>query len=219
MLGPIEPATETPTVEGTATPLGRREQNKVEKRQRILAAAARLFDEQGFDATTTSAVAKAAGIGKGTLFLYMATKEDLLVAVFREEVGRAWDAAFAAVDPTAALIDQLLHAFGDVIEFHEQDPQLARTFLKELLYVSEPASLDVTEFMRGFMQRLTEMLAAGQGRGELAADVPVRGLSANLYAIWSSLMHRRYAGHITIEELYDYLDQGFRLQLRGLDPR
>ena len=82
-----------------AAKLGRREQNKADKRRRIIAAATKLFEVNGFESTTTAAIAEAADIGAGTLYLYVNSKEDLLVAVFREEVGRAWDAAFAAVDP------------------------------------------------------------------------------------------------------------------------
>lgn len=214
----IDTAAGSPTVQSKDSPASRREQKKLDKRRRILEAAARLFDERGFEATTTSAVAEAAGIGKGTLFLYVPTKEDLLVAVFREEVGRAWDAAFASVDPAAPLIDQLLAAFGYVVRFHEQDPQLARAFLKELQFVSEPASLDVSDFMRNFMMRLTDLLVDGQARNDLEDDVPVRTLATNLYSIWFSLMQRRYAGRMTVEDLYEHLDAGFRLQLRGLRP-
>ena len=54
-------------------------------------------------------------------------------------MGRAWDAAFAAVDPAAPVKEQLLGAFGSVTEFHENDPGLARAFFKELLFVSSPS--------------------------------------------------------------------------------
>ena len=44
----------------TERPVGRREQNKADKWQRILDAATRLFAEQGYAATTTTQIAKAA---------------------------------------------------------------------------------------------------------------------------------------------------------------
>src|SRR5688572_4819882 len=44
-------------------------------RQRILEAAHTLFAAQGFEAATTRDLARAAGIGVGTLFNYFPTKE------------------------------------------------------------------------------------------------------------------------------------------------
>jgi AcrR family transcriptional regulator len=51
-----------------------------ERREQILEAAVRLWTGQGFEATTLEAIAREAGIAKGTVYLYFATKEDLLAA-------------------------------------------------------------------------------------------------------------------------------------------
>ena len=52
----------------------------VERREQILAAAVRLWTGHGFEATTLDAIAREAGIAKGTVYLYFATKEELLAA-------------------------------------------------------------------------------------------------------------------------------------------
>lgn len=52
----------------------------------IASAALRLFAERGFAATTLEQVARQAGITKGTLYLYFATKEELFRAVVRQEL-------------------------------------------------------------------------------------------------------------------------------------
>jgi AcrR family transcriptional regulator len=49
-----------------------------ERREQILEAAARLWTLQGFEATTLESIAREAGIAKGTIYLYFATKEQLL---------------------------------------------------------------------------------------------------------------------------------------------
>jgi len=51
-----------------------------ERRGQILDAALRLWTAHGFDATTVDALAREAGVAKGTVYLYFATKEDLLAA-------------------------------------------------------------------------------------------------------------------------------------------
>jgi AcrR family transcriptional regulator len=177
-----------------------------------------LFEEHGFEGTTTGAIARAAGIGTGTLFLYFRSKEDLLVAVFREEVGQAWDDAFALVDDGAPLLDQLLTAFNAVVAYHERDPRLARAFLKELLFVGEPVGGDVRRFMAAFLKRLDRLLRAAQSRGALDPAVPTRTLGANLFAAYYTLVQQRHTGQLGPAELTGRLAESFSLQLRGLIP-
>jgi AcrR family transcriptional regulator len=51
-----------------------------ERREQILEAAVRLWTGHGFEATTLESIAREAGIAKGTIYLYFATKEDLVAA-------------------------------------------------------------------------------------------------------------------------------------------
>jgi AcrR family transcriptional regulator len=52
-----------------------------EKEENILLAAIDLFSEKGFAATTTSEIAKKAGVSEGTIFRYFSTKKDILFAL------------------------------------------------------------------------------------------------------------------------------------------
>jgi TetR/AcrR family transcriptional repressor of mexJK operon len=61
--------------------LSRREQNKAERRAAIIRLAARSFLENGYEATTMSAIAQEMGGSKGTLWSYFNSKEELLAAV------------------------------------------------------------------------------------------------------------------------------------------
>ena len=74
-------------------PAGRRAQSKQEIRERIVQAALTLFQTKGFDATTTRAIARKAGIAEGTVFNYFKTKDDIALYFFEQEV----DQAMAAV--------------------------------------------------------------------------------------------------------------------------
>ena len=74
-------------------PIGRRAQNKDSIRKRIVRAALDLFQTKGFEATTTKAIARKAGIAEGTVFNYFKTKEDIALHFFEQEV----DYAIAAV--------------------------------------------------------------------------------------------------------------------------
>ncbi|MER5727332.1 helix-turn-helix domain-containing protein [Streptomyces sp. NPDC002138] len=74
-------------------------------RDRILAAAVRVFTEEGLDAHFER-VAKEAGVGTGTLYRNFPTREALIEAAYRNEVARLCDAApglLAELPPPEAL--------------------------------------------------------------------------------------------------------------------
>jgi AcrR family transcriptional regulator len=52
------------------------------KRQQIIAAAIGVFAQRGFHATKMEHIAAAAGIGKGTIYEYFSTKDELFLAVY-----------------------------------------------------------------------------------------------------------------------------------------
>ena len=53
-----------------------------DKRERILAAAERIFARHGFFAARVSEIAKEAGVADGTIYLYFKSKDDLLISLF-----------------------------------------------------------------------------------------------------------------------------------------
>jgi AcrR family transcriptional regulator len=57
-----------------------------QKRRQIIEGARRLFFAQGFDAASMGDIALAAGVSKGTLYVYFDSKERLFGAVVREEI-------------------------------------------------------------------------------------------------------------------------------------
>src|SRR5262245_36014252 len=72
-----------------ATPaIGRRERRKRQTRERIVAAAAASFAEQGFDATTFDHIAERADVARATVFNYFNDKQQLLRAYLDHR--RAW---------------------------------------------------------------------------------------------------------------------------------
>jgi AcrR family transcriptional regulator len=51
------------------------------RRRQILDAALRCFSRDGFHATTTADIVRESGVSQGTLYLYFATKDDIVVAL------------------------------------------------------------------------------------------------------------------------------------------
>ncbi len=199
----------------------RRERNKQEKRAALVSAARALFARKGFAATPTAEIAERAGVGAGTLFLYFASKDDLLVEVFRADMDAVIARAFATLPRRAALLPELMHVYGAMVRHHERDTELARAFVKEMLFVSAPDRALVYEFIDGLCARVAERIARRQALGQADADVSAQAVADNLFAIFIARLQKalgldaRLAGDTLLAELR----AAFALQLRVLEPR
>ena len=89
----------------------RRTRRKEARPGELLEAALALFVEKGFAATRVEEVAARAGVSKGTLFLYFASKEELFKAVVRENASRHLTEALRELDGFAGASSDLLREF------------------------------------------------------------------------------------------------------------
>ena len=199
---------------------GLRERNKREKLARILAAARELFEEKGFDATTTRAIAQRAGVGVGTVFLYVEDKDELLFRVFREEIGPVASEAFDTLDREAPVVDQLLHVFGRMIDHYTTHADLSRVFLQQLLFQATAERPDVMGFTMGFLQGIGGILEAGQERGELRPDLPALIAAGNLFSTYYLALLGALTEFAPDREVHRaLLREALELQIRGLETR
>lgn len=171
---------------GIVEVVGRAERNKRDKRARLIAAARELFRTKGFEQTTTSEIAERADVGKGTLFFHARSKDELLVMVFQEDMGRTINRAFATV-PKAPLLDQAMHVFNAMLKQDQREFELARIFVKELAFVkSDHHGIDaVTET---FFSRMSVLIKQAQDRGEIKASVDPALLAYNMFALHFSFL-------------------------------
>jgi AcrR family transcriptional regulator len=89
-----------------------RRRRKEARPAELLDAALTLFVEKGFAATRSEEVARAAGVSKGTLYLYFPSKEELLKAVIQhflaDQIAAGAQEAAAIDGPTPAIMEELL---------------------------------------------------------------------------------------------------------------
>lgn len=97
----------------SSVPAGLRERKKAKTRTAIREAAMRLFEEQGYAATTVEQIAEAAEVSPSTFFRYFPTKEDV---VLTDDYDPAMIAALiaqpAGIHPIDAVIAALREVFG-----------------------------------------------------------------------------------------------------------
>ena len=150
----------------------KRERRKDARPRELLDAALALFVEQGFAATKVEDVAKRAGVSKGTLFLYFATKEELFKAVVRENIVGQFSEFHVALDSFTGSTESLLRTFMTAW-WHRVGATHSAGICK--LMVSEGRQFpELAEFYRNEVidpacQIIDRVLARGVQRGEMRA--------------------------------------------------
>jgi len=99
---------------------------KKERENQIIEAAAQVFAKKGFSGTVMAEIATCAGIGKGTIYEYFKSKEELFFAVFEwymKESGAAATVSIAALGGSAssrlmALSDSLMHTWVKLMDVY-----------------------------------------------------------------------------------------------------
>ena len=146
---------------------GLRERRRLETRAAIYAAAAELFGERGFKATTVDEITERAGVARRTFFLHFPTKD----AVLFEYGARANAELSTFLDRAEGSAEQLLRgAFQLLIQRTQETPRFVRLIAQEI--ARNPTQLsDVTERGRTLAESFAGVIARGQASGELRSDI------------------------------------------------
>lgn len=129
-------------------------------RARLRRCALELFAERGFEATSTRAVAAAAGLSPALVTRHFGSKQGLRAAVDEEVLGRIGE-ALAGSGPGSRSGD-LMASLGDVsAQLFGADPVL-RGYLRQVLLEDSEASADLfARLLRGARGELERLAAAG----------------------------------------------------------
>jgi len=90
------------------------------KRQRILTAALKLFAHEPYQAVTMDRVAAAAGVAKGTLYLYFPSKDALYLGVLTDNLDTAYRTYQASADPKLPLVERMRRSIAVAVEFFDE---------------------------------------------------------------------------------------------------
>ena len=164
---------------------GLRERKKQQTRTAIRQAALRLFLDKGYDATTTSEIARAAEVSTGTLFNYFPTKEALLFA-------DDFDPVFISHLRARPLSEPLFTAFRRAMQagLAQIPDSSSLSYERARLILATPALRSAMAQQRERDARLlTELLAERYGRpaGDFELRVAASVLIAateTAYAAW-----------------------------------
>jgi AcrR family transcriptional regulator len=158
-------------VAAPSTPLRFVGEEDTSKRRQILDGASKVFMDLGFDGASMGEIARAAGVSKGTLYVYFADKNRLFEAIVEEEMIEQSKLAFNF--DSAREVSTTLREFGQayiqllcrpgggsairtVMAIAERMPEVGRRFYAQVLEKT--------------IERLAVYLEAHVKTGELAID-------------------------------------------------
>jgi TetR/AcrR family transcriptional regulator, transcriptional repressor for nem operon len=168
-----------------------------ENRQRIIAAAAPLFNTRGYAGTSMSDVLEAVGLHKGSVYLCFPSKEDLASAVFDYSAGLMLEHCQTAIEQGGARASDQLLAFIDLYtNLSDQQPIVGGCPILNAAIESDDAYPFLRErvaaALRKWQTLLKEVIEGGIARGEFSEFTDANRLAALLIAgIEGALMMTR----------------------------
>ena len=199
--------------------------DKEARRKRILAGAAAVFAQRGYQLTTIDQIAEAAGVAKGSVYLAFDSKEDLFYGLFEEfnrnVIGSELDPATASSEPVCDRIANALYGIAEAVDQEESLIPLTLEFWSVcgVAETRERFGQRYAEMFGDLRSRIVELLEHGVARGEIDPDAPLGEAASCLIAIVDGLLIQQWtvpgvtASKTLREALPTFLDS-----LRRQDP-
>jgi AcrR family transcriptional regulator len=154
------------------------------RREEILDAAAELFAKHGYADTDTQLLADKLGVGKGTLYRYFASKEELFLAAadrgmrqLRERI----DKRIAGLDEPFARISEAVQAY---LEFFHENPGFVELLIQERAHFKDRKTPTYFVHREDSLERWRVMYRGMIEAGRLR-DIPVDRITD----VFSQLMY------------------------------
>lgn len=144
------------------------------KRSQILDGARHVFIEMGFDAASMNDITRAAGVSKGTIYVYFASKEELFEALIEEERQKIFTDLYDALDGGQDVRETLIR-FGVALGRKITSPKVLRAQRTVIGICDRMPELGARFYERGPKighARLSAYLAAAVEKGLLIIPHP-----------------------------------------------
>jgi AcrR family transcriptional regulator len=148
-------------------------------RDQLLAVATRVFVSAGAE-PSMRAIAREAGVGIATLYRHFPTREALVDAVYRDQVGRLTTGARDLLGrvPPAAAMRHWMDLFGDWIA-------TKNGMLDTLVVMIDAGEIAHAQTRSELLTAITTILDAGHAAGDLRSDVTAEDIAASLIGIFT----------------------------------
>jgi AcrR family transcriptional regulator len=168
------------------------------KRENIIRAATRTFAGKGYAATRIIDVARCAGIGKGTIYEYFKSKEDLFFAVF-QQVMQDTEVPIAASVSRPGSVDRRLRALAEsLIGSWLEKLELYSLVMEFWSAAAASASRDrfkdaFRNGYQGFRRSIAALIEEGMAAGEFSPECRPYEVASGLIGMWDAMLLQAWA--------------------------
>jgi AcrR family transcriptional regulator len=201
-------------------PIGRRERSKQDKRERIRAAARELFAQHGVAGVTTQQIADHADIAIGTLYLYAATKAELLIMVQNQKFATAIDDGLAAASTATGTIDEVLALIRPVVTCLREHVENGRTYLHELIFgdPNEPYRREGLTLAARLEGGLSTLLASDERINLQEAATLARVINAIIHISTTATVYKDRSVEEVLSDIREQIQSILAQHDRGAGP-
>lgn len=187
------------------TKIGIRDEIAALKRTRILAAAADLFYENGYENTTLDAVAERLGVSKPFIYAHFNSKAELLADICSRGIASSLEALDHALSMEASP-GQKLEALSKGFVTAVLESQIYIAIFSREEKNLRPEDFDrINDMRREFDRKLTNLLRQGAELGEFTMSDPhIAALGIGGMVSWAYVWYRQN-GRLSITEVADEL--------------
>ncbi|WP_037604568.1 TetR/AcrR family transcriptional regulator [Streptacidiphilus rugosus] len=184
--------------------------------ERLLAAASRLFAERGFAPTSVQDIVELAGVTKGAMYHYYASKDDLLQQIYtRLLLVQSARLADIAEGPGSAA-ERLRAAAADVVVSTLEHLDDAMVSWRSMHMLPADRLAQVRADRRRYHERFRALIEEGQARGDFRDDVAADLVT---HQFFGGVHHLGSWYHADGELAPEAIGAAFAdLLLRGLQP-
>jgi AcrR family transcriptional regulator len=195
-----------------------REIKKRKTKKAILSAAVELFGKNGFEQTSIAQLAKTAGVGKGTVYSYFKTKQDILQAFCDDELEFIHEQLTSKTNQDAPVLEQLVTIFMAEFEYVTRNPEFGRLYMQEIVFPRKVIVEKHKEQENKYFEMIFPILSRAQKRGEIRKELELLHLCGHFFALFLLLLHAWYSDFITTDEAEESLNTLFTQAFVGLQP-
>jgi AcrR family transcriptional regulator len=163
--------------------------DKQQKSEAIGRAAMRVFRELGFHNSRMADIAKAAGVGKGTLYEYFKNKADVLRFAFDRYFESFKDGALRAMESSEGPDGKLLALIRFALEHVAEWEDHCVVYVDYLgVERASPQTIGLGSIYGEMRVVLVGLIEQGQAAGTIRCDVDSRGAAEALLAVYDGLV-------------------------------
>lgn len=136
------------------------------RRREVMAAAVAVFSERGYRAASMSDIAAKLGMGKASLYHYVASKEEVLIDLYEDVLRENVIAARRIASAESSARDALAELIADRVAYTCRNRELLRVFFEEEAELPARQQSRLISVRHEYEQTLLEMVARGEAAGE-----------------------------------------------------